>query len=108
MAVARFLALVGACVDDLFKWESSVRKLLPRWRLRLRLEECIEGLVASRNGADVDGSLGRRRELDDAVRGKMRSCVGVTLLSCKSFRDIYRLEVLGGDRIVQFVEFVGW
>ena len=57
-----------------------------RRRLGLRREECIEGLVASRNGADVDGSLGRRRELDGADRGESRPFLGVKLLSCEAFR----------------------
>ncbi len=33
-------------------------------------QESVESLWTSRNGADVELSLGRRGELDDAVRGE--------------------------------------
>jgi hypothetical protein len=55
---------------------------------------------ASRNGANVEWSLGGRLEFYDARPGEWRASVALPLRPCGAFSGDESEEVLGGDRIL--------
>ena len=68
---------------------------------RSPLQESVESLRASRYGADVEWSLGRRREMHNATRGERRTPVGSPMFPSGAFIRNEREEVLGGNLVLK-------